>query len=561
MRGNRRGIATIVALVLLFATFVVLGRRAPRHGDDAPSAPALVTAAPEALFDVPPAGEPLDWHAWSDSAFALARAQAKPVVVLLDAVWSECAQLYAATLASHPAARAALESEVVAVRVGIDRRPDVHMRYHTTFDTLPTLVFLTPGGVVWDVRDAMPPSTLVESIRDLAGADATVRDTEMALLTRAYSVAPLDEASPVEDATPWEQRGVEIAAALAEAWPHPEEFLEPDTPILAWNALGFLRAHAEATDSHAARALFLQGLRQLLASSLLREGAFWRDVEADEERVSRAAFLDTQALLLEHFETAAQWTGDAVYRDAARGLHDFLRETLWDERHGLFRGAQGTLVVDEAGWPLLTGAELTRMRGHRSAIQPGPWVAPVYPAGANARAAEALLHAGVAPDVAHRVLEALWTAYETRGVLPHDFDVGTRGRLRAARHDFAVDYADAGSAFLVAASLAADPNDSHRWTQRAAALGELLLDVFHDGERGLFRDARPAAATAPARMRIELTPLVDNARVARFLRALTTHTGDPRPADAADAALQAWNTVLWSRSVWEACEFGLAAQP
>ncbi len=59
-------------------------------------------------------------------------------------------------------------------------------------------------------------------------------------------------------------------------------------------------------------------------------------------------------------------------------------------------------------------------------------------------------------------------------------------------------------------------------------------------------------------MQVKLTPLVDNARAARFLIALTVHTGDPQYAAVADQTLGAWNASLWNRSVWEACEFGIA---
>ncbi len=558
MLPRRRRITTLVALVLLFGALVWLGRVIPRnehktHRETA--APSETPHTPESaappLFAVPEKTAPLRWHGWSDLTFAQAAREERPIVALIGAAWSESARLYSATLEASDA-RSALENDALAVRVDIDRRPDVHARFHVTFDTLPTLVFMTPRGRVWDVRDALPPARVGELIRELQGASSVSRDAEIALLEDANPMGPPSAAPAMLE------RVAEILSALAEAWPHPEEILDHDTPILGWDALGFLRAHAESTNQPASRALFLQGLRQLLASPLLRDGAFWREVEGGPERFSRARFLETHALLLRHFETAARWTNDEVYRQAAAGVRDFLTGTLWDETHGMFRAAQSTLVVDEDGWPLLTGEEFTSMRGsdHRTELR--PYVVPHYPSGANARASEALLETGRSSDRALRVLETLWVVFDEGGTMPRDFALDTDGNLLASAHDFAMDYADVGSAFLTAANIAADPAESRTWTTRATALAQGLLERFHDAESHLFRDARPASSQAPERMRVRLTPLVDNARIARFLTELTSHTGDPRYDATAQRALERWNVSLWSRSVWDACEFGTA---
>jgi uncharacterized protein YyaL (SSP411 family) len=506
----------------------------------------------EELFLVPREVRPLSWHDWSDSTFARARDTNKPILAFLDAAWSESAQLYAATLAASETARAALETDVVAIRVDIDRRPDVHARFHTTFDAVPTLIFLTPAGRVWDVRDPLTASSLTQALHELRMAHAPRDDSELALLE---AVNPASQSS---SAPSWEERAAEILDALADAWPHPEEILELDTPVLMWDAFGFLRAYAERMNAPAARSLFLQGLRQLLASRLLRDGAVWREVEGAEDRVSRAAFLETNASLLDDFVTAAQWTNDDVYRDAARRLGDFLMETLWSEHQGLFRAAQGTLVVNENGWPILTGEEYASMRDHEHAAELQPSIVSVFPSAANARACVALLHANEQVAVAQRALGVMWNVFERRGVLPHDFGVDARGELSPSAHDFTVDYAEVGMAFLSAAALAAERSDANRWIERARALAERLLADFALPDTGLFRDARVPAAAAPERMRMQLTPLVDNARAARFLSLMTAHTGDTRYEAAARAALEAWNHELWNRGVWEASEFGLA---
>jgi len=98
------------------------------------------------------AGNPVDWHAWGEDAFARARAEGKPVLLSVG---------YAACHWCHVMAHESFEDETTAalmnerfVNVKVDReeRPDVDALYMDAVVSLtghggwPMTVFLTPGG-------------------------------------------------------------------------------------------------------------------------------------------------------------------------------------------------------------------------------------------------------------------------------------------------------------------------------------------------------------------------------------------------------------------------------
>jgi uncharacterized protein YyaL (SSP411 family) len=84
------------------------------------------------------------WLDWSDEAFQKARAADTPVVLHLTASWSNgCRVMEDSTYADDEVA-GLLNRDYVAIRVDIDRRPDLNDRYN--LGGIPTTAFLTPGG-------------------------------------------------------------------------------------------------------------------------------------------------------------------------------------------------------------------------------------------------------------------------------------------------------------------------------------------------------------------------------------------------------------------------------
>jgi len=526
------------AALLGMLLVVVLAFDIARRERTVTTAPAPAPTATADVFTAIPADTlPIAWRSWSEDSFAAARTRGVPVVALLTASWCESCILYEGALARRADVRTHLERDVVAVRADIDRRPDVNARYRDDRYALPTWIFLAPTGEVWDIADAPRPEALARLLDELvASPRAARRDPGLQAL-----LPPPRPPSPHLDEHP-----ARIQADLVAAWPQPNLALEATTPLLDGEALGFLVARARAGDV-AARTFFLDGMRRVAALTDASCDCIEQEFEPVPGRVQRARFLDTHAMLLDHFATAWEMTHDSTFARAADGIARWTQATLFDTQAGLFRAAQGTLVMHE-GRPAVTSAERAGVAGHAGALE--PHAPDVYPTPGNARFAAALLHwgtlrgDGAATARAHNVLAQLQRA--ANPLPPHDW---TREgeRTAAPRHAFLRDGAELGLALLAT---------DDEGLAAASRLANAMLEQF-GAPNGGFADVTDSSR-APERMRVRMTPLADNARAAQFLIALSAASGEVRYAAAARRALEAWSLAVRSESPWAAAAFGAA---
>ncbi|HEY3707119.1 MAG TPA: thioredoxin domain-containing protein [Terracidiphilus sp.] len=96
--------------------------------------------------------QPVQWHPWGDEAFARARADDKPILLDIGAVW--CHWCHVMDRESYEDAETAriINENFVAVKVDRDERPDVDSRYQAGVQAIsgqggwPLTAFLTPDG-------------------------------------------------------------------------------------------------------------------------------------------------------------------------------------------------------------------------------------------------------------------------------------------------------------------------------------------------------------------------------------------------------------------------------
>lgn len=107
------------------------------------------------------------WLPWDASAFALARAERKTVLLSIMAPWSlGCGEMDRVTY-GDAATAAAIRSSCVAIRVDADQRPDLADRYD--FGALPTTAFLSSDGILLGGGTFVAPERLREALAHLAG--------------------------------------------------------------------------------------------------------------------------------------------------------------------------------------------------------------------------------------------------------------------------------------------------------------------------------------------------------------------------------------------------------
>jgi uncharacterized protein len=82
------------------------------------------------------AHQPIDWHEWGDAAFARAKAEDKPILLDIGAVWCHWCHVIDRESYENPAIARIINEHFVAVKVDRDERPDVDSRYQSAISAI-----------------------------------------------------------------------------------------------------------------------------------------------------------------------------------------------------------------------------------------------------------------------------------------------------------------------------------------------------------------------------------------------------------------------------------------
>lgn len=109
------------------------------------------------------AHQPVDWHEWGDEAFAKARAESKPILLDIGAVWCHWCHVIDRESYENPEIAALINQFYIPVKVDRDERPDVDARYQSAIGAIsgqggwPLTAFLTPDGKPFFGGTYFPP--------------------------------------------------------------------------------------------------------------------------------------------------------------------------------------------------------------------------------------------------------------------------------------------------------------------------------------------------------------------------------------------------------------------
>jgi uncharacterized protein YyaL (SSP411 family) len=109
------------------------------------------------------AHQPIHWYPWGEEAFAAARAQDRPVLLDIGAVWCHWCHVMDGESYEDPAIARYLNENFVCIKVDRDERPDVDARYQRAVQAFtrqggwPLTAFLTPAGDVFYGGTYFPP--------------------------------------------------------------------------------------------------------------------------------------------------------------------------------------------------------------------------------------------------------------------------------------------------------------------------------------------------------------------------------------------------------------------
>src|SRR5271157_3200398 len=109
------------------------------------------------------AHQPVDWHEWGEEAFQKARAEEKPILLDIGAVWCHWCHVIDRESYDNPEIAGMINQLFVPVKVDRDERPDVDSRYQSAISAIsgqggwPLTAFLTPGGKPFFGGTYFPP--------------------------------------------------------------------------------------------------------------------------------------------------------------------------------------------------------------------------------------------------------------------------------------------------------------------------------------------------------------------------------------------------------------------
>ena len=325
------------------------------------------------------------WRDWNEDAFAAARAEGKPVLLTLGATWCHWCHVMDETSYSDSRVIELVNSRFIPVRVDVDQRPDISLRYNQ--GGYPSVAFLTADGEFLAGRPYTPPDEMAVLLQQVSSGEITAPDGSAADRPASPRRSGPGGAS-VDARTPANPPGFvpsnEVLERLSELYD--QQFggfgVEPKQP--PWEALHFLVARYALTGDRSLLAMVENTLQGMWHGIYDRKdnGFFRYSVSRDWKVPHYEKMLVSNASLAMVYCEAYQVTGKRLYKTAVEGVAGYLLNTLYSSADGLFFASQD---ADEPYYQMSWKA--------RDANPPPPIDRTFY-AGWNALAAQALVKSG-----------------------------------------------------------------------------------------------------------------------------------------------------------------------
>jgi uncharacterized protein len=301
------------------------------------------------------AHQPIDWQEWGEAAFAKARAEGKPILLDVGAVWCHWCHVIDRESYENPELAAIINEHYVPVKVDRDERPDVDSRYQAAVSAMtgqggwPLTAFLTPEGKPFFGGTYFPP----EDAMGRPGFRRILLGVAEAFRTRREEV----------DKT---AKAIEEAVSQAEAFHGARADFDPtavDAMLGAIVRMFDLRNGGFGQSPKFPHAAAIDLLLERYQST--KEPALLTVVEKTLEKMAQGGVYDQLAggfhrysvderWLVPHFEKMSydnsellknylhgyQVTDRLLFRETAEGIIAWTNEVLSDQENGGFYGSQ-----------------------------------------------------------------------------------------------------------------------------------------------------------------------------------------------------------------------------
>jgi len=301
------------------------------------------------------AHQPVDWHEWGSEAFEKARAESKPILLDVGAVWCHWCHVIDRESYENPEIAAIINELFIPVKVDRDERPDVDARYQSAISAIsgqggwPLTAFLTPegkpfyGGTYFPPDDAMGRPGMRRILLAISEAFKT-RRSEV-----DHSAQALEEAvanAEVFHGAAGKFNAVVVDAIIESAlrqfdethggFGHAPKFPHSsivDLLLERHQATG--DAHLLHVAEHTLEGMARGGVYDQLAGGFHRYSVDERWCVPHFEKMSY-----DNSELLKNFLHGYQVTGNLLFRQTSEGIIEWVGEVLSDQRNGGFYASQ-----------------------------------------------------------------------------------------------------------------------------------------------------------------------------------------------------------------------------
>lgn len=282
------------------------------------------------------------WQEWGEEAFNKAKAEDKPILLAIGAVWCHWCHVMDQTSYSDPAVIELINNEFVPIRVDNDRRPDINERYN--LGGWPTTAILTPEGHLLSGGTYIPPAQLQQLLLQVV---------QVYHQRRVDLYAQILQQTQLEDIVPRYhpgQDGIIDTSFLKAGLRKLEEAFdpfhggfgrEPKFPNL--DALTLALYHYFLTGDDVFGQIVFTSLDKMGWSGMYdqEEGGFFRYSTSRNWGIPHfEKMLEDNAGFIKLYLEAYMVSGDNKYRDKAQQIINYLKNTLSNPEAGGFYGSQ-----------------------------------------------------------------------------------------------------------------------------------------------------------------------------------------------------------------------------
>ncbi len=461
------------------------------------------------------------WRTWGPAAFDEAKAQDRPLLLGISAVWCHWCHVMDETSYSDEQVIRGINERFIPIRVDNDERPDVNRRYN--MGGWPTTAFLTPDGEIIHGGTYIAPEQMRSYVTQIADVwrdkRAEIAERAKEILEHEHSDARAQKPGDLS----WEI--VETVGSLVRGQYDPEFGGFGRQPKFPQPKLVRFVLEEHRRHGYPELATMLHKTLVAMAAGGMYdqvEGGFFRYSTTREWSVPHyEKMLEDNAELLLIYAEAHRSFPQAGYDRIARDVIRWMDTALWRPEIGMFSGSQD---ADEHYYPL---EKAERAKHER------PFVDRRIYTGWNALAASAYFACASAlgdPALEEQARTVIRAIAERMTVDLHvmHFDAGSGPQLP----DLLIDLAACLGAALDAYETGHHPATLPGAVQLATWLCERLEDVEYGG----FWDAPDRSELGRVTRREK--PIEDGALAADALLRLATLTGEDRWRDSALRALR-----------------------